>query len=482
MPQGSISVLNRVLVCLRSAQEMSQEDLGRASGISPKLISAYENGKNLSRERLETFVRSMSLPIETIDWMSSALRSIEAVGMRLRAEEDREHQRIELLVARGALATAELLRATLRRTSTEAEAIATRRGAPHLLARFLRRSVRERQLLLEESREFRSWGLVELLCKRSLEAATADGALEHAALAVEIAEKLEGSALFERVKGLALVHLANARRVKGAPREAEGIFRKGKALWAHGRSADPGLFDEALILGLEASLRMDLRELLEARSLIEAALEADNGTFRRELLIYKANILKNLGEYGGAIATLEQLLPLLEEGDPLTWYARHNLAVTLCRSGRHLEAESMLPALRTLSLEAERPLDRVRFRWLEGQVAAAGGRFVEAAERLSGVRDAFAEESIPYDTALVTLELAAVYLDLGRTAEVKRLARDLALVFKAEGVHREALAALRLFASAAEEETATAEMARQIVAYLYRAEYNPGVGFSSQSL
>jgi hypothetical protein len=44
-------------------------------------------------------------------------------------------------------------------------------------------------------------------------------------------------------------------------------------------------------------------------------------------------------------------------------------------------------------------------------------------------------------------------------------------------VHREALAALKLFCEAVEEETATAELARRIVGYLYRAQHQPELRF-----
>ena len=66
----------------------------------------------------------------------------------------------------------------------------------------------------------------------------------------------------------------------------------------------------------------------------------------------------------------------------------------------------------------------------------------------------------------------------GRRAEVKSLARELAAVFEAKGVHREALAALRLFYEAAEHEEATADLARRVLRYLFRARYDQGLRFT----
>jgi hypothetical protein len=46
---------------------------------------------------------------------------------------------------------------------------------------------------------------------------------------------------------------------------------------------------------------------------------------------------------------------------------------------------------------------------------------------------------------LVSLELAGLYLEQGRTADVKRLMRQMEPVFRDQGVHAEARKALALF-------------------------------------
>jgi len=82
-----------------------------------------------------------------------------------------------------------------------------------------------------------------------------------------------------------------------------------------------------------------------------------------------------------------------------------------------------------------------------------------------------------YDVALALLEEAVLLLNEGRTAEVKALAGELTTVFESKGVHREALAALRLFQEAAEREAATAELARPVLGYLFRARHDEGMQF-----
>ena len=83
-----------------------------------------------------------------------------------------------------------------------------------------------------------------------------------------------------------------------------------------------------------------------------------------------------------------------------------------------------------------------------------------------------------YDEALALLEEAVLLLEGGQTAEVKGLARDLTRVFKSKGVHREALAALRLFHQAALREDATVDLARRLLRYLFRARYDQGLRFT----
>jgi hypothetical protein len=84
-----------------------------------------------------------------------------------------------------------------------------------------------------------------------------------------------------------------------------------------------------------------------------------------------------------------------------------------------------------------------------------------------------------YDVALALLEEAILLLEEGRSHEVRELARGLAEVFRSNGVHREALAALRLFQEAAELETATADLVRRVLRFLYQARHDQGLRFTS---
>jgi len=55
-----------------------------------------------------------------------------------------------------------------------------------------------------------------------------------------------------------------------------------------------------------------------------------------------------------------------------------------------------------------------------------------------------------------------VWLERGRTAEVRELALGMTWIFQAKGIAREALASLTLFCEAARQEAATVELARKV--------------------
>ena len=69
------------------------------------------------------------------------------------------------------------------------------------------------------------------------------------------------------------------------------------------------------------------------------------------------------------------------------------------------------------------------------------------------------------------------YTSLGRTEQVKTLARHMTPIFRAQGIHREALAALTLFRRAAEREQVTETFAREVLAYLREARFKPELRF-----
>jgi tetratricopeptide (TPR) repeat protein len=226
------------------------------------------------------------------------------------------------------------------------------------------------------------------------------------------------------------------------------------------------------LLDLEASLRRDQRRLPEALHLLDRALELSNGTrATARILIKRAKTLEEMGDYEGTTGALRQADPLLltEQHDSrLLLCLRFNLFEILCLMGRFPEVEPLMPEVRALAEGLGNELDLVRLRWMEAKLWAGLGRLEEALAALRWVASEFAMRGIAYDAALVTLEAAVLLADEGRTQEVKRLARETAPIFKAQGVGREALATLRLFCQAAEAERLTGTLARHLLNELRR--------------
>jgi tetratricopeptide (TPR) repeat protein len=172
-------------------------------------------------------------------------------------------------------------------------------------------------------------------------------------------------------------------------------------------------------------------------------------------------------------AALERLPP--EEEPRLYLSGRHNLALYLAEAGRHAEAEGLVAADEELYRRHLEPWTQLRLSWLRGKIAAGMGEPAEAERLLRETRDGFARQGNGYDAAMASLDLALLYLREGRTAEVQPLAAEMAALFESRDVHREALAAVRLFQEAAQREEVTAGMVRELSGRLEAARRG-GVG------
>jgi len=146
-------------------------------------------------------------------------------------------------------------------------------------------------------------------------------------------------------------------------------------------------------------------------------------------------------------------------------------------AGRFREAADLLEVDAELYARFPEPWTQLRRSWLQGKIAAGVGD-VPAAERLfTETRDGFVRQGIGYDAAMVSLDLALLYLREGRTGEVRRVAEEMVPVFSAQDVHREATAALLLFQEAARREEVTAGLVREVAGFLKAARGDAEVRF-----
>lgn len=369
----------------------------------------------------------------------------------------------------------------------------SRADAPRLWERLAAFSPEQRAGLVRASRSFVSWGLCELLCEESRKRAAQapDEALALAELAVLVADSIEdGEPAEERwgyqLRARAWAYLGNARRVGGDLPAAEQAFSMSDQWWEAGEaSIGDALGYGPVLLDLKASLRTDQRRFAEALSLLDEAFQAyveGDSEFRDQhsagrILVHKAFVLAEMEELKEAVDILKQASTLIDaQRDPrLILCLRHNLLDNLARLRRYDEALALLPEVRALSQQLGTQLDQTRLRWVEARAAAGIGEREEARQRFEEVRRELLDRRLLFDAALVSLELAVLHLEEGRTAEVKQLAEEMVVIFHAQDVHREALAAIAVFRQAVALETATAEMVRRLALDLEKVRRGPEV-------
>jgi tetratricopeptide (TPR) repeat protein len=358
----------------------------------------------------------------------------------------------------------------------------SRAEAPRLWEELRSRAFADQQEILQTDPAYKSWGLAELLCRESVNAAASDPAraVELAKLAVMVSSLLEEGGAdgdLQELRALTWATLGNARRVQGDLRNAASDFKRADSWWEEGvADAGDGLGYKARFLDLKASFMRAQRRLPQARALLDRALDADRGqALKGRLLINKARVLEEMGDLDRAILLLQEAAPFIDpDREPrLSLCQRQNLVDYLSKAGRHDEAERLLQDVRVLASQVGGELDRIRLRWTEGRIAAGLGRLLDAALALTDVRRKFVERGIGYDGALVSLELATVYAELGDNEAVKDLARESLPLFVAEDVPREALAAVAVFVVAAEADVATAELLRRLTAYVAATRHAP---------
>ncbi len=490
MPRPAPTDLGIVLTFLRTGQGWSQSELGDASGIAPNLINDYERGrKPLNRARLERLADALGLPPAAIDETLRLLEENRAAGGAPQDPDDPSaptRRRIGGVAARAGRMTSEFSHSLLSLLTMEGEALLARQRADGLWKLLKRQPADVRLALVEDSQRFRGWALCERVAAESIAAAPNHPrqALELADLSRRLAEQAPGTAAWRRrLQGYAWAHVGNARRACNDLPGADDAIRHAWKLWEDGAAGDRGFLAEAWLPGLEAALRKGQRRFSEALTRIDEALALDQGELRAQILITKSGILETLGDPEGSTAVLAEA-DLLIDGrrEPRDAFGvRFNLLVDLCRLDRAAEAEPRLAAVRGLAERLGEELDLVRMVWLEGKVAAGTGRTAEAYAAFQQVRRVFTFRELAYDAALVSLELAVLLLEQRRMSDVRVLAREMVWIFRAQGVPLETLAALRVFCEAAEKETATAELARRVVSYLYQAQYDPELPFELET-
>ncbi len=362
--------------------------------------------------------------------------------------------------------------------------------APGLLARLLLHTGEQREILLRNSRRFRTWGLLELVVEQTLEISLQDPRRgeEHGRLALRVADFLDagryGAERLEDLRARTWAYIGNSHRIQSDLAGAETAFRQGLA---HLRSGTGDLLELAIFLDLLASLRRSQRRFRESFKLLRKAISAFSslGDLHRagRSMVNLSAALLYAGLAEESVPVLYRAMELIDpKQEPrLLLGAKHNLILVLTDTGRFLEAQRAYREARPIYRRFPEPSIQNRRRWVKGKISRGLGQAAEAESLFLAARDGFLAEDIPYETALVSLDLAQLFAEQGRTAELKRLATELVPIFTSRQIHREALAALAFLQQAVEAERAGVEVVERVADYLRRARYAPDLAFQGST-
>ncbi len=401
-------------------------------------------------------------------------------------------------------------RAAARGGRRERELAAERAAAPGLATRLLRAPAARRRAMIERDPSLASCGLADLLLARSDETLDrpdhgpdhgpghgmdreTDDAVELAELALAVAEHLDrercGATVAAEVALRAWAALGEARRRRGdwtgaerALAAARAQLRRAAASGNAGDAEDPA-GERAEILLLAGGLALDRGRPLAADPLlaraVAAARAAEEPRLLARALVEHGLALASYGrpeEARAAIEALREGSELAAEpaagqagdraGGRLLAAALDRLTELLAGLGRGAEAALQLERLRPLG-DRLGAAGRARLDWLTAKVALALESPAEAEAAFLAARDGFLGLAHGREAALVSFDLARLYLRDRRAAELRGLAGGLYPIFAARDLPREALMALVVFRRAAESATVTAELLAELERYLH---------------
>jgi tetratricopeptide (TPR) repeat protein len=361
-----------------------------------------------------------------------------------------------------------------------------RAEAPGLYADLIQYPVGQRTLLVRNRPRFHTWGFCESLLFRNREQNFQDPALGEslALLAVEVLDHLDSSCYgfepLEDLRARAWSYVANSRRVQADLQGAEEAFAFAFSFLRLG-TGDP--MEKALLLDLKASLLTKQGRFPTALGLLSRAvaifLEFGETHRAGRALVKTSSVHSIAGEPEKGISLLYRALELIDPArEPrLRLIAWHNLIDNLTETGQFMAAQKLLVKARPLYQRFPQPWFRNPRKWIEGKIARGLGQIDQAEALFLAARDGFLLMDAPYDTALVSLDLASLYAGQGRMMELKPLAEQIVPIFSSRQIHREALGALDYWRQAVGAEQACATLIAGIASFLKRVQHNPELRF-----
>lgn len=295
-----------------------------------------------------------------------------------------------------------------------------RDAAPSLFGSLVTLEPGQQRLLVRNSRRFQTWGLCELLIDRGKEETYTDARhgeeLLHLSIAVSahLAPASYGREFVEDLRARSWGAIANARRCQRDLTASEEAFEEA---FSHLRRGTEDPMEKATLFHLQASLRRDQQRADESLSLSRRAIAVFDRLGQTQAiaraLISSSIVHAESGNLSRSVQDLHQSLQWIEPSrEPrLALCAANNLATVLTYSGRLLEARKVL--LQARSLYDRFPEMANHHLWVEGIVAGALGRPVEAEAALRRAREGFLAARMIPQADLVARDLAALRSQAG---------------------------------------------------------------------
>lgn len=253
--------------------------------------------------------------------------------------------------------------------------------------------------------------------------------------------------LLNDLRAEAWSYLGNALRIRGSLDKSAQAFETAEEYLARGTGDAE---EHVQLLELKVPLLREQEKLEAAYSALEHVIESrrtlgDSHLVGRSL-ISKAKLLREWGRLEESVDALLEAQPLIDtvREPSLEYRLKLNLMTYLLLLGRVQQAQEFLGRVKLLARQIGSRVEQLRALWVEGRLRYALGQKDMGEELLRTVYEGFLKAGVAHESAGVALDLAAIYLDLGRVDDVRKLAervKGFALLATSDAT-REAVAAL----------------------------------------
>lgn len=270
------------------------------------------------------------------------------------------------------------------------------------------------------------------------------------------AETAGGQDQLEDLRGQAWGHFGNTLRVHGRLAEAaEALAEAERCLTAGTGNSQL----RARLLEQRASLLIAAMSFDEAIQVNAEAIRFYREGGKHELLagalLRTANALVYSGRAEEAIVHLNQMRSLLDpvKNPHLLLAYWHNLVQCYIEFGKPEEALACHSKAGEFYKKHPDPMILLRASWQEGKLLREIGHLRNAEAALLRARKGFLDRRLTYEAALISLDLAEIYLKLDLIEDLKRMVQETTTIFTGFGIDPRALRPLLEVQEAAEART-----------------------------